>query len=143
MPADLNRPNEPHRPPESSRSVPELFTTAIGQVTTLFRKEVQLARAEMSEKFGQAAAAIAPIGAGAALLLGALMLLLLAAAAAVARLLHLAPGWAMLIVALVAALGGWLLIRGGLSQLKSSNLVPEKTAEQLSRDAQVAKEQVR
>ena len=34
------------------------------------------------------------------------------------------------------------LIRGGLSQLKTSNLVPTRTATQLSRDAQVAKEQV-
>ena len=135
-------PSDPNRPPDATRSVPELVSSALTQVTTLFRKEVQLARAEMGEKFGEAANAIPQLGAGAALLHGALLLLLLAAAAAVSRLLDIAPGWGMAIVAVVAALGGWLLIRAGLSHLKASNLMPERTAEQLSRDAQVAKEQV-
>jgi len=36
-----------------------------------------------------------------------------------------------------------VLLKGGLSKLKTSNLMPERTAQQLSRDAQVAKEQVR
>ena len=136
MASDLNR------PPDANRSVPELVTSALAQVTTLFRKEVQLARAEMGEKFGQAANAIPQLGGGIVLLLGAVLLLLLAAAAGVSRLLHIAPGWGMAIIGVVAALAGWLLIRGGLAQLKTSNLMPERTAEQLSRDAQVAKEQI-
>lgn len=141
--SEAHRPPDPARPPEANRSVPELFTSAVSQVTTLFRKEVELARAEMGEKFGQAASAIPQLGAGVALLLGALLLLLLALAALIARLLSVAPGWGMLIVGIAAALVGWLLIRVGLSQLKTSNLVPERTAEQLARDAQVAKEQMR
>ncbi len=142
MASDTSRPPDAVRPSDANRSVPELFTNAVAQVTTLFRQEVQLARAEMSEKFGQAAGAIPQLGAGVAMLLGATLLLLLAAAASVSRLLHIAPGWGLLIVGVVAALLGWLLIRTGLSQLKASNLVPERTAEQLARDAQVAKEQV-
>lgn len=142
MASDPGRPPDSLRSPDANRSVPELFTNAVAQVTTLFRKEVQLARAEMSEKFGQAANAIPQIGAGIAMLLGAALVLLLAAAAGVAHLLRLAPGWGLLIVGVAAALLGWVLIRAGLSQLKASNLVPERTAEQLARDAQVAKEQV-
>ena len=137
MPSDSNRPAGGGR-----SSVPELFSSALSQVSTLVRKEVQLARAEMGEKFGQAAGAIAPIAAGGAVLLGALILLLFALASLLVRLFDLATGWAQLIVAVVFALVGYLLVRSGLSQLKTSNLVPERTAEQISRDAQAVKEQV-
>ena len=135
MPSDMNR------PPERDRSVTDLFDSAIGQISNLFRKEVQLARAELSEKLGDAAGAITPLAAGGGLLLGALIVLLFALVALLER-FGLATGWAELIVGLVAALGGYALIRGGLSQLKTSNLVPTRTTTQLSRDAQVAKEQV-
>jgi len=137
VPSDSNRPAGGGR-----SSVPELLTNALGQVSTLVRKEVQLARAEMGEKFGQAAGAIAPIAAGGAVLLGVLILLLFALASLLVRLFDLATGWAQLIVAVVFALVGYLLVRSGLSKLKTSNLVPERTADQLSRDAQVVKEQV-
>lgn len=128
--------------PDTARSLPDLFTTAVTQITTLFHKEVQLARAEMTEKFGQAADAVPQVGAGLALLMGAALLLLFAAASGIARAFDIAEGWSLLIVGAAAALVGWLLVRTGLSHLKVSNLVPERTAEQLARDAQVAKEQV-
>jgi hypothetical protein len=38
---------------------------------------------------------------------------------------------------------GYVVLRGGLSRLKASNLTPDRTVAQLSRDAEVAKEQVR
>lgn len=128
-------------PSDSNRSLPELFSTVIGQISTLFRQEVKLARAEMGEKFGQAAGAITPLAAGGALLLGALIMLLFALESLLVY-FGIAPGWARLIVGALCALGGYGLIRSGLSQLKVSNLVPSRTTEQLSRDAQVAKEQV-
>jgi Putative Actinobacterial Holin-X, holin superfamily III len=137
MPSDSNRATDGGR-----SSVPELLGNALGQVSTLFRKEIQLARAEMGEKFGQAAGAIVPIAAGGAVLLGVLILLLFALASLLVRLFGLATGWAQLIVAVVFALVGYALVRSGLSTLKTSNLVPERATEQLSRDAQVAKEQV-
>jgi pilus assembly protein TadC len=135
-------PSDNSRPPERDRSVADLFGSAIGQISTLFRKEIQLARAEMGEKLGDAAGAITPLAAGGGLLLGALILLLFALASLLES-FGLAPGWAELIVGVLAAVIGYVLIRSGLSRLKTSNLVPDRTATQLSRDAQVAKEQVR
>lgn len=134
-------PSDNSRPPERDRSVTDLFGSAIGQISTLFRKEVQLARAEMSEKLGEAAGAVTPLAAGGGLLLGALILLLFALVSLLVS-FGIATGWSQLIVGVVAALIGYVLIRSGLSRLQSSNLVPRRTAEQLSRDAQVAKEQV-
>ncbi|WP_165982535.1 phage holin family protein [Dankookia rubra] len=135
MPSDMNR------APERDRSVADLFGNAIGQISTLFRKEVQLARAELGEKLGDAAGAVTPLAAGGGLLLGALIVLLFALVSLLVS-FGIATGWAELIVGLVAAIAGYALIRGGLSQLKTSNLVPSRTTTQLSRDAQVAKEQI-
>jgi len=130
-------------PSDYGRSVPELFGDLVNQLSTLFRKEVQLARAEMGEKVGEMSSAIPGLAAGGALLFGALIMLLTAFAALLSRLLDLPPGWGFVLSALVAGVLGYVLLRAGLSKLKVSNLVPERTAHQLSRDAQVAKEQVR
>jgi hypothetical protein len=130
-------------PSDYGRSLPELFSDLVNQLSTLFRKEVQLARAEISEKVSETTAAIPGIAIGGLLLLGSLIMLLHALALLIVRLLSIAPGWAYLITGIIAAVGGYLLLQAGLSKLKMSNLMPERTAHQLSRDAQVAKEQVR
>lgn len=124
------------------RSIPELFGSVVNQLSTLFRQEVRLARAEIGEKLGEASGAALPLAAGGGMLFGALILLLLALASLLVR-FGLATGWAQLAVGLVAALIGYALIRGGISKLSGTNLMPHRTAEQLSRDAEVAKEQVR
>jgi hypothetical protein len=123
--------------------VPQLLADMLNELTSLFRKEIQLARAEMGEKASEAGGAIPGIAGGGALALGGLIMLLMAAAAGIARAFDLAPGWGLLIVGVLAALLGYALVRGGLSKLKATNLTPTRTAEQLSRDAEAAKEQVR
>jgi hypothetical protein len=128
---------------DDARSVPQLLADMLNELTSLFRKEIQLARAEMGEKVSEAGGAIPGIAGGGALALGGLIMLLMAAAAGIARAFDLAPGWGMLIVGVLAALLGYALVRGGLSKLKATNLTPTRTAEQLSRDAEAAKEQVR
>jgi hypothetical protein len=104
---------------------------------------VQLARAEVTEKVNHAASAIPGLVVGGVLLLGALIMLLHALSLGPSAAARDQPGLAYLITGVLATLGGYLLLRGGLSKLKTSNLMPERTAQQLSRDAQVAKEQVR
>ncbi|MBK1660508.1 phage holin family protein [Paracraurococcus ruber] len=134
MPSDIPR--------DGDRSLPELFGSLINQLSTLVRQEVRLARAEIGEKLGDASGAVTPIAAGGGLLLGALIVLLFALVSLLVA-FGIAQGLAELIVGLLAALLGYGLVRSGLAQLKSSNLVPSRTTTQLSRDAQVAKEQVR
>jgi hypothetical protein len=93
------------------RSIPELFGSVVNQLSTLFRQEVRLARAEIGEKLGEASGAAVPLAAGGGMLFGALILLLLALASLLVR-FGLATGWAQLAVGLVAALIGYALIRG-------------------------------
>src|SRR3954454_17888412 len=65
-----------------SRSIPELFSDAVGQLAKLVGNEFELARAELSEKASQVGRAAAMIGAGAVILMPALVLLLFAVSAA-------------------------------------------------------------
>ncbi|MFT8242895.1 phage holin family protein [Roseomonas sp. BN140053] len=128
---------------DANRSIPDLLGDLVDQTSTLVRKEVQLARAELGEKVSHVGAAGTSLGLGGALLLGSLILLLFAAAAFLVQFLTLSWGVSYLIVAVVAGVIGYSVLRGGVSQLKASNLSPDRTIAQLSRDAEVAKEQVR
>ena len=66
----------------TDRSIPELFSEAVGQLAKLIGNEFALARAELSEKAGQAGRAAAMMGAGAVIMIPALVMLLFAVAAA-------------------------------------------------------------
>lgn len=128
--------------PEANRSVPDLIGDLVDQTSTLVRKEVQLARAEMSEKVSQIGASAGGIAVGGALLLAALIVLLNAVAAFLVT-LGLSVWLSSLIVAVVVAIIGYVMLRAGLNRLKAANLTPQRTVTQLSRDAAAAKEQVR
>jgi hypothetical protein len=118
------------------RSIPELFTDLVGEVTTLVRKEGQLARAEISEKATRALAGLAMILLAAMLLIPALVILL---QAAVMGLIGNGadPTAAALIVGGVIFLIGMVLGLVGWSRLNAGSLVPDKTIDQLKRDTQV------
>lgn len=122
------------------RSAPALVGDLLTQTTDLFRKEVQLLRAEMSEKANQATVA-------AGMILGAVVLALVAlnvlAAALVAALSNIMDaGWAALIVGGVLAIIAYIMASKGINDLKATNLAPSRTANAVSKDASMAKERV-
>jgi hypothetical protein len=123
------------------RSMPELFGDVVSELSSLFRKEVQLARAEMGEKLGSLTGAITPIVAGGVVMLAALIVLMFSVVSLLVY-LGVPVGWSQLIVGLGFVLIGYLVLNSGLSRLKATSLVPARTTEQLSRDARVVKEQV-
>jgi hypothetical protein len=126
----------------SSRSIPELFSDAVGQLAKLVGNEFDLARAELSEKAGQAGKAAGMIGAGAVILIPALVLLLFAVSAALIR-SGLSEPVAYLLVGLGAALLSAVLIAVGMSRLSGGVLKPTVTLDQVQRDKAAAKEMVR
>jgi hypothetical protein len=127
---------------QSSRSIPELFSDAVGQLAKLIGNEFDLARAELSEKAGQVGRATAMIGAGAIILMPALVLLLFAVSAGLIRGGFSEPV-AYLLTGLSAALVSAALIGVGLSRLSGEALKPSITLEQVKRDKVAAKEMVR
>jgi len=68
--------------PASNRSIPELFSDALGQLAKLVSNEFELARAEMAEKAATAGRAAALIAGGAIFFIPALVMILFAVAAA-------------------------------------------------------------
>ena len=85
------------------RSLKGLVADLGSNIATLFRKEIQLARAETAEKIGQAGTAVASIAAGGILALAALLVLLQALVVAIAE-AGVPPAVAALIVGAVVAL---------------------------------------
>jgi hypothetical protein len=124
------------------RSLKELLGDLTDNITTLFRQEIQLARAETSEKITQVGVAIGAIAGGAILALAALIVLLQALVIGLTE-AGLPAGWAALIVGAVVAVIAYVLIHKGTNDLKASNLAPDRTMQSLKRDAQVVKEQAR
>lgn len=118
-----------------SGSVASLFSRLVGELSTLFRKEIALAKAEVSEAASHAkAGAIALIAGGAVLFAGLLVLL----AAAVLALAHVMDDWlAALIVGIVAAVIGFVMIQNGKKQLEPAALKPERTQEALRKDKEM------
>ncbi len=122
----------------ASTSTPGLVKDLVGNVNDLFYKEIQLLRAEMSEKTTQAMTAIGMIVAGIVIVLVALIVLAFALVAALEN-AGLGAGWSALIVGGVFAIIAFILIGKGVTDLKASNLAPNRTADSLSKDAQMAK----
>jgi uncharacterized membrane protein len=123
----------------TNRSIPDLFSDALGQLAKLIGNEFDLARAELAEKMAQAGRAITFIASGAALAIPALVLLLLACAAAL-----ISSGFsnavAYLIVGGITAIASAALIGTGMSRMSGEALKPKLTRNQLQQDKNAAKE---
>jgi Putative Actinobacterial Holin-X, holin superfamily III len=128
--------------PNYQRNVPEIITDLFTQLATLFHKETQLARAELSENIAGVGRSLRLIVGGAVLLIPALVILLQAAVAGLADSYGLASYWSALIVGATVLVIGLILLLIGTNSLKIENLMPHRTVHQLRRDASVAKEQV-
>ena len=126
----------------NSRSIPELFSDAVGQLAKLVGNEFELARAELSEKASQVGRAAGMIGAGAVILMPALVLLLFAVSAAL-----ISAGFSQPVAYLLtgggAALVSGALIATGMNRLSGDALKPSVTLEQVQRGKAAAKEMVR
>jgi hypothetical protein len=126
----------------NSRSIPELFSDAVGQLAKLVNNEFDLARTELSEKASQVGRATAMIGAGAVILMPALVLLLFAVSAALIRGGFSEP-IAYLLTGAGAALVSGALMATGIKRLSGDALKPSVTLDQVKRDKIAAKEMVR
>jgi hypothetical protein len=124
-----------------NRSITDLLGDLSGNVSTLFRKEIQLARAETSEKVSQAMMAIGAIAGGLVLALGALLVLLQALVIALTN-LGVPAGWASLIVGVLVAGTAYAFIQKGINDLKAERLTPDRTIGAVRGDAKALKEQV-
>lgn len=124
------------------RSLGDLFGDLSRQLSTLVRKEIDLARTEVTSRARAATQDAALVGAGGALAYAGLLVLL----AAVVLLLidtGLEPWLAALLVAVVVMTSGVALAWRGREGLRTTSLAPERTIDTLKEDAAWAKEQIK
>ena len=104
------------------------------------RQEAQLAKTEIQVKVSRAARDLGSLAAGGVVaLMGGLAL----TAALILLLIDpvgLKPWLAALIVAVVFGGGGYLMLQGGLRDLKNLDPTPRRTVESIKEDIQIAKE---
>lgn len=123
------------------RSLGELFSELASDTSNLVRQELNLARAEMTQKATAAGRDAGMIAAGGVLAHTALLVLV---AALVAVLDIFMPIWlSALIVGVVLAIVGYVLIRQGLEALKRIDPKPQQTIETLKEDKEWIKDQTR
>jgi hypothetical protein len=129
------------RDSKDDRSLGELFSELAQDTSTLVRKEVQLAKTEMSQKASRVGKDLGFLAAGAALAYAGLLAVLAGVIVLVGQVI---PMWlSAFLVGLVVAAVGYFLLRRGLDALKREDLVPRQTIETLKEDGQWAKDQRR
>lgn len=129
---------------KSDKSLADLISDLTRDMVDLVRNEVALARAEMSTKLSSATKALASVAIGAAILLAGLVILLQAVVKGVEMILpeSVAPWLAPLIVGLAILAIGYVLVKGGTSQLTAENLMPQRTMDSLKRDKLIVEEKL-
>ena len=121
------------------RSIPALFGDAIEQLGKLVHNEVQLARAEISEKVAQAGTGVAYVAAAGVVMIPVLVVLLIALALWLNQ-KGLSPVMSHLLAAAIGAGVSIVLGLVGLNRLKPEKLTPTVTIRQVERDVAAAKE---
>ncbi|MET9426571.1 MULTISPECIES: phage holin family protein [unclassified Streptomyces] len=121
--------------------MPELLSEVTSDIQTLFRKEIELAKAEIREEATKAGKAAGMFGgAGFA---GYMVALFLSLAAMFALANVMDTGWAALLVTGVWAAIGGVLFALGRSRMRSVSPKPEQTVQTLKEDAQWARHPTR
>jgi uncharacterized membrane protein YqjE len=135
-------PPEPERGAEDERSVGELLRELSAETSTLVRQEVQLAKAELTEKGKQAGKGAGLLGGAAVMglaLLGAFTAFLIAVIALAV------PVWlsALIVTVLYGVIAGVLALAGKKALQQAGPAKPEQTIDTLKEDAQWAKTQAK
>ena len=125
---------------KEDRSLGELFSELSRETSTLVRQEVDLAKTELTHKAGEIGKDVGFLAAGALVAYAGLLTLV---AMAVIALGQLGVTWwlsALIVGAVVLAIGGFL-VKTGLTALRNEGMAPKQTIETLQEDAQWAKNQ--
>jgi hypothetical protein len=129
---------QPANQQRESESATSLLSRLMGEVSTLFRKEIALAKSEISEAVSQAKAGAISVATGGAITFAGFLVLL---AAAVLLLAQTMETWlAALIVGIVVAIIGLIMVQSGKKKLDVESFTPERTQESLRKDKEMVQQ---
>lgn len=120
--------------PADDRSLGELMAELSRETGTLVRKELELAKTEMTSKVRETGTHVTVASAGGALLHAGLLVLLAALVIGLAR-FGLEPWVAAVIVASLTMIIGYVLVNKGVSGLRRTQFAPRHTIETLKENA--------
>ncbi len=117
----------------SETSIGDLIGNISNDLSTLFRQEVELAKAEVKQEASKAGKAAGILGAAG--FAGYMTLVLLSFALVFALANVMDGGWAALIVAVIWGIAGAVLYANGRKKLKTVDPVPHRTVDTIKEDA--------
>lgn len=124
----------------NNASLGSLFRDLADDLSDLTRREIELARTETMEKVSHASKAVVSMAAGGFIAYAGLLFLMAAAVMVIATWV---PYWlSAVIVGGVAVIIGLIMLQGGRSALKDTNMTPEKTVDTMKENAQWVKEKI-
>jgi uncharacterized membrane protein YqjE len=116
-------------------STASLLRRLMDGVSTLFRKELALARSEISEAAAAAKRGAIAVASGGLVLFAGFIILLLAIVYWLAQFMDL---WlSALIVGAVVMVIGFIMVQGGKKKLEAASFKPERTTASLEKDKEV------
>lgn len=135
---------------KENRPITSLISDLMQESSTLVRKEIQLAKAEASEKLDHALSAGRNLAIGGVLAIGAVGVFLAALVSGLAALFVAWFGWqepaanfvAALIVTAVIGAVAWTMIQRGIAEFKANKLNMERTTQSLAMDAATVRESI-
>ena len=132
--------DEENRNRTGGSSLGSLLSSLTHEVTSLVRKEVELAKAEFSEKSSQAAKGVGAIAAAGGVLFCGFLVLLAAAVFGLNTVLppDTTPWLSALIVGGVVLLIGLIMLQSGRKKLRAQNLMPNRTLSSFRNDRELA-----
>jgi hypothetical protein len=116
---------------QSSPLILDLLAQLVKQAAALWTIEVDLLRAELAESSSRAVGGLAKLVVGAVFLFAGFFFLLAALTALLVR-LGLPVDLSCLIVAVVALIAGFVLVRAGAGAFASRSLLPRRSIDQIS-----------
>ena len=133
----------------TERSFGELLREVTTDIAALFRKEVELAKVELSEKASEAGKQVGSIAVGGAVMFAGALALLAAVVNLVGWVIaeiasaELAVWLAPLLVGLVLAFVGYGMVKKAMAALRTEGLAPEQTTQSLQENKEWLKEKIR
>jgi hypothetical protein len=132
---------------DHSRPITDLLGGLVSDISGLFRKEIQLAKAEAGEKLDEVIDSSRNLAIGGVLAIGAVGVFLTALVTGLGALL-IAMGMSeamsafisALVVAIVVGAIAWMFIQKGVAELRANKLNMKRTTRSVVQDAQVVKE---
>ena len=132
-----------YRGVREDRSLGELFGQLSQDISLLFRQEIQLARAELSEKISGLTTNLVSVLAGGFVAYVGALAIVAALILFLYEVVGISPWISALLVGAVFAIGGYMMLSKGLKELKRVDLAPRRTVENIKEDVQAIKDDVR